>query len=80
MGGSLFDAVSSWPPANYTDPPTRGDGIIIVSGLFGGLGTITTLMRIYTRIHITRTFGADDVLMVFALVGVSDCGQKTSLS
>jgi hypothetical protein len=71
MGGSLLGAVATWPPANYTNPPTRGDGIIIASGLFGGLGAMTTLMRIYTRLYITRTFGADDGLIILALVGMS---------
>jgi hypothetical protein len=71
MAVNFADAVASWPPANYGDPPTRGNGIIIVTGLFGGLGTIATALRIYTRLYITRTFGADDVFIIFALVCLS---------
>jgi hypothetical protein len=65
---STAEIVASWPPANYVDPPSRGDGLVIASAVFGSLTTIAMAMRIYTRFAITRTFGIDDILIVIAYV------------
>lgn len=66
------EIVASWPPANYVDPPSRGEGIIVIaSAVFGSLATIATAMRVYTRFAITRTLGSDDILIVLAWVSVS---------
>jgi hypothetical protein len=61
--------VASWPAPNYIDPVTRGDGIVIASAVFGSLATIAIALRTYSKICITRTFGSDDVLILFAWVG-----------
>ncbi|KAH8705852.1 hypothetical protein BGW36DRAFT_457224 [Talaromyces proteolyticus] len=63
---SFLEIVASWPLPNYADPVTRGDGIVIASVVFGVVGTIATALRVYTRIWITRTMGADDILIIFA--------------
>lgn len=67
---SFAQAVASWPAPNYIDPVTRGDGIVVVSAVFGSLATIAIALRAYSRLWITRTFGTDDVLILLAWVGV----------
>lgn len=66
--GSLSEIVASWPEPNYVDPETRGNGVIVVSVLFGLLGTIVTALRLLTRLYITRTFGLDDWFIIVAWV------------
>jgi hypothetical protein len=50
------------------NPETRGNGVLVASIIFGVLGTVGTVLRVYTRLHITRTFGADDVLIILATI------------
>ncbi len=57
----------AWLAPNYIDPVTRGDGIVIASAVFGSLATIAIALRAYSKICITRTFGLDDVLILFCL-------------
>jgi hypothetical protein len=65
---SFLQIVASWPTPNYDHPVSRGDGMVIASAVFGAVGTIATALRLYTRGWITRTLGADDVLIFFAWV------------
>ncbi|TQB76562.1 hypothetical protein MPDQ_007483 [Monascus purpureus] len=46
--------------------PTRPPGILACSILFSALAIITLLLRLYTRLKVTATFGADDVFMILA--------------
>lgn len=69
---SFAQAVASWPPPNYVDPVTRGDGIVIASAVFGSLATIAIALRAYSRMCITRTFGSDDVLVLLAWVRIRE--------
>ena len=66
--GSLLEIVASWPEPNYVDPETRGNGVVVVSILFGLLGTIVTALRLLTRLYVTRTFGLDDWFIIVAWV------------
>ncbi|KAL1969780.1 hypothetical protein VTN77DRAFT_7289 [Rasamsonia byssochlamydoides] len=66
MSASLLAALEGWPEPNYVDPVTRGNGIIVTNIVFGVLGTLAVLLRVYTRVWITSTFGADDVLIALA--------------
>lgn len=45
---------------------TRVPYIVWTMGLTAGLSTAAVLLRIYTRLRILHTFGADDAVMVFA--------------
>lgn len=60
--------VDSWPESNYVNPPTRPPGILACSILFSALAIITLFLRLYTRLKVTSTFGADDVFMILATV------------
>ncbi|KAK2765981.1 hypothetical protein FQN54_007496 [Arachnomyces sp. PD_36] len=62
------DVLASWPEPNYTNPATRGDGLVIVNVITMVLAVIVVVLRLYTRIRITGSFGFDDLLILFALV------------
>lgn len=64
------DVLESWPEPNHVNPETRGDGLIIVNVVTITVAGIVVLLRLYTRIRITGSFGFDDLLILFALVRI----------
>ncbi|RDW78748.1 uncharacterized protein DSM5745_05600 [Aspergillus mulundensis] len=62
-----LEVILSWPTPNYIDPPTRSHAVLITSIVFLILSTITTVLRIYVRLRITRTAGLDDIMAVLGL-------------
>jgi hypothetical protein len=60
--------IFKWPYPNYIDPQKRGPAILIVSGIFLFLATSIVALRVWIRITIRRFVGADDMLVMFALV------------
>lgn len=60
--------VSQWPAPNLTNPETQGPAAIIITSLLLGLVTILLAIRIYTRVWISKGFGLDDILILFAYV------------
>ncbi|KAF2401101.1 hypothetical protein EJ06DRAFT_575719 [Trichodelitschia bisporula] len=62
-----FDT-AGWPEPNYESPERRGNTMLAVNLVAASLALITAAMRIYTRLFITRWFGADDVFIIFALI------------
>ncbi|KAL4883316.1 hypothetical protein BJY04DRAFT_216616 [Aspergillus karnatakaensis] len=63
-----IEVLLTWPKPNYDNPPTRGHAVLVVTIICLSLSTIITLLRVWTRLRITRTAGLDDVLIVFGLV------------
>ncbi|OCT49943.1 integral membrane protein [Cladophialophora carrionii] len=59
--------IATWPKPNYVDPDTRGPGLIYVCIVFGAIGIITGLARLYSRLFITKAPGLDDLLVMVAL-------------
>ena len=57
-----------WPTPNYENPEIRGLAIIVVNSVFLALSIIVVLLRLYTRIFITRWFGLDDVLILVTIL------------
>ncbi|KAF2431911.1 hypothetical protein EJ08DRAFT_696058 [Tothia fuscella] len=60
------EVLASYPPANYINPETRGNSLIIVNGVFLGLMTVGVILRIFTRTVVRRWFGWDDVFIILA--------------
>jgi hypothetical protein len=52
---------------NYDNPVTRGHGVLIGNIAISSLSTLAVGLRLYTRIHITRTLGLDDAFSVLGL-------------
>lgn len=68
MADSLMSEIYGWPAPNYTNPVTRGPGLVVAGAVLGTLGTLLVALRIYTRLRITSSFGGDDVLIMVAAV------------
>jgi hypothetical protein len=64
-----FPVIVSWPVPNYKNPETRPKEILVASFLFLFLAIIIVGLRVWTRVTIRRFVGADDFLVIFALVG-----------
>lgn len=62
------EVIESWPEPNYINPETRGDGLVIVNVVTIVLAGVVVILRLYTRLRITGSFGFDDLLILFALV------------
>lgn len=60
--------VKTWPEPNYDNPETRGPSLIILVSLFFLIAAFVVLVRCYTRWYITKSFGADDVFIMVAMV------------
>ncbi|KAF3161474.1 hypothetical protein TWF788_002497 [Orbilia oligospora] len=54
----------SWPPPNTVNPPRRGHYLLPILGILLTLSTAATILRIYTRLFVVRTFGHDDILIL----------------
>jgi hypothetical protein len=60
--------IESWPPPNYVDPVTRGSANIIINLILFPLVCLFIALRVYTRLWIAKSFGADDWLILASLV------------
>lgn len=66
-----LSTLQNWPTPNYVNPERRGPAATIVVSVLLGLVTLILIIRIYTRVRISRGFGLDDVLIIFAYVRLS---------
>lgn len=63
-----LEVMATWPTPNYVDPPTRGHGVLVVNIICICLAFLVVMLRLYTRIRITCSFGVDDVFITLGLV------------
>lgn len=63
--GSVLE---KWPTPNYINPESRGSYSTITVSVLLGIVTLILVVRIYTRIYISRGFGLDDVFILLAYV------------
>ncbi|KAK0622058.1 hypothetical protein B0T17DRAFT_535747 [Bombardia bombarda] len=67
---------AQWPTPNYTNPTTRGPGVIIVELFTLAIAIVCLVLRLYVRMRIIGKSGLDDWIMVasmFFAIGVSIC-------
>lgn len=72
-----LSTLQNWPTPNYANPERRGPAATIVVSVLLGLVTLILIIRIYTRVRISRGFGLDDVLIIFAYVRLSCSPSST---
>jgi hypothetical protein len=60
--------LATWPVPNYDNPVTKGVGGKVVGVTLTALTTVILAIRVYTRLHIVRSFGMDDILIIVAFV------------
>lgn len=72
------EVLQSWPKSNYSNPSeVRGPSVLISTYVFVPLVIILVGLRLYTRLHISKYFGADDVLIVAAALPILTFGILT---
>ncbi|KAL3427912.1 integral membrane protein [Phlyctema vagabunda] len=63
--------LESWPTPNYVDPPVHGKAIIIMNLTFYPVVLLIMVLRVFTRCTISKSFGADDYLIIAALLPIT---------
>ena len=70
----LFVRQAPGPAApTYDFTENNGPQILAVAGFLMGFGMLVVLLRVYVRIFMTKTMGADDYIMVVAQVSFGGC-------
>jgi hypothetical protein len=67
MRDELLNAYLSHPH-NFTNPETRGQGLVIGNAILIGFVSTFFFLRVYTRITITRSLGWDDVAVALGFL------------
>jgi len=63
-----LSVLASWPTPNYVDPETKGPALLLCNSIMFSIASAIVAVRIYTRVRISKCFGADDVFILLALV------------
>lgn len=58
-------------PSPYDHTENNGPQILAVVGCLMTIGLITVILRVYVRVFMTKTMGADDYVMIAAAVSTS---------
>jgi hypothetical protein len=66
-----ISVILDWPPANYTNPPTRSNAIIVTACILGPLTLLIVSARLWARFIIQRNAGLDDYLIALALIPIA---------
>ncbi|APA07748.1 hypothetical protein sscle_03g025180 [Sclerotinia sclerotiorum 1980 UF-70] len=62
------EIIATWPVPNYVDPKMRGNGVLVVNAILFPLALFIILIRLYTRLRISKSFGLDDWLIIAAML------------
>ncbi|TEY80334.1 hypothetical protein BOTCAL_0039g00310 [Botryotinia calthae] len=62
------EIIASWPVPNYENPETQGYGVLIVTSILLPIVLSIILIRLYTRLVMSKAFGLDDWLILAAMV------------
>jgi hypothetical protein len=69
-----IEVIATWPQPNYDNPSeVRGPTILILNLIFIPLLVILVALRIYTRLRLSRNFGADDIAIIAAVFPTIAC-------
>lgn len=63
-----LSVLTAFPKSNYVDPVVRGPALIIITTIMFPITLFMVILRVYTRIRVTRSFGLDDTLLVLAIL------------
>lgn len=75
------DVIITWPQGNYTNPSeVRGPAILILTVIFVPLLVILVALRTYTRLRLSKNFGADDIAIVAAVFPTMGCAVLTLIA
>jgi hypothetical protein len=74
MAGGIHppvDVILSWPTPNYVNPHTRGWELVIICIVLYALALFAVIARLWARFMIQRNAGADDALILAAMVSMT---------
>ncbi|TGO74759.1 hypothetical protein BELL_0258g00080 [Botrytis elliptica] len=60
--------IAAWPEPNYVDPETHGWGNVILNIVLYVVLCCFISLRIWTRTRLRASFGADDMMILFAMI------------
>lgn len=60
--------LATYPKPNYVNPETKGPDLLVANCVMFSVASVVVGLRIYTRVFVSRCFGADDVFVLLALV------------
>lgn len=60
--------LATLPPPNYINPERHPPATSIVNLIMLPLCTIVVALRIFSRVRVSKSFGADDILIIVAMV------------
>ena len=80
------EVIASWPEPNFVNPQMLSNGRAVAAFVMTPMTTLIVLARVYTRLHLTKSFGWDDVILIVATVGTlysmllgDKCGNTYSI-
>jgi hypothetical protein len=68
---------SDWPAPNYVDPETRGYPVLFT--ITCTTTAVVVILRLYSRLHLTKSLGVDDWLLLAGFVSDPFCYLPRSL-
>ncbi|KAM3076934.1 hypothetical protein ACMFMF_004850 [Clarireedia jacksonii] len=60
--------LASWPKPNYVDPVTHGYGNVVMNIVLYLILCMFLSLRIWTRTRLRASFGADDIMILLAMI------------
>ncbi|KAL3422759.1 integral membrane protein [Phlyctema vagabunda] len=63
-----LDVLATWPTPNYINPVTRGSANTILNLILFPIVIFIVVLRVYSRTRLSKNFGADDALIVCAVL------------
>lgn len=68
MQAPPYNYTASWPQPNYVNPATHSPANTIVSCVLYAVVCVFLLLRIFTRLRLSKSFGLDDTLLLLAWI------------
>lgn len=59
-----LEVLQSWPKPNFVNPQTRGNELIILTVILFPIAIGMVGLRTFTRLRISKSFGADDIVLL----------------
>lgn len=74
------EVLLTWPTPNYVSPDVRGPQLLIITFVLFPIALATVVLRIFTRLYISKSFGADDWFLLAAVIPTFACAVLTNLA
>lgn len=72
--------LASWPEPNYLNPTElRGPGLLFTVCFFFPIAFLSVVLRIITRVRISRNFGLEDIFLIPATLSAFGCTLLTAM-